>query len=586
VTDVADRQAMAPLSGNRRLMMAVAVAMSLGVHVAVAWSIYDKPLLPFDAAQNIVNKAAYRIRRADPQVQPLLAQHADSSMALDKQVTLGEVSAALLANVAQPAPALGPPTEQPLHGVEDARPSQSYQLTDVQTSQARQDAKTQMVRHMVGNPSLEVAYVGQPVVQPASTAASNGWSADVRRILNEAAVQGSPLAAPGQLERPQLADVARPELRLESATAHLPHTNFGVMALKDATKLKVPQYLDSDFEYVLYTFKPHRPWSSADDDAGNYLRVDITGRRTLRKLHTMPRDVVYLIDTSGSVTQPWVDAAIKGIKDALHRLNKDDRFNIVMFKEKASVFDTHSNRPVNKETRTAAQRFMDKAKAGGFTDVNQALSRLLVRDVSSQRVYDLVLISDGQPTRGVKDTRELINLITRDNDLTANIYCIGIGGKQNRKLLEFLAYRNKGFCMFAKNSTDTPRVIRDLASRLRYPIIRDVTLVVGGLDAGTVFPRNIPNIHQAETFSIYGRFNKLDKFTMQVSGKSFDQEVAFSFTRDLNRAHRGDKQMMHDWAFWKLHHLYSEQLRRGDDEQLNRQIKWLRQRYKFKTMER
>ena len=575
-----------PLSANHRLMVTLAAVLSLGVHAAIGWSVYDKPVLAFDAAGGMDNRSVYRVRRAEPQVQHLTAQHDDESAASAQPAALSDTSWALLTEVTPALPALSPPPPQPLRDVEDSRAWQTYQLSDGHTSQAHQDAKAQMVRQMVGNPSLELTYVPEPDAQPVASPAPDAWSAEARRILKGANVTGGPLPPPDPLAPPHLANPARPEQRLDGSAMLLPHTDLGAIALKDATRLELPQYLDSDFEYVVYTFKPHRPWGFSDDDSGDYMRVDIRGRRALRKLRTMPRDVVYLIDTSGSVTQSWVDATIQGVKGALHRLNKDDRFNIVMFKEQASIFDAQSNRPINNDTRMAARQFMEEAQAGGFTDVNQALSRLLVRDVAQQRVYDLILISDGRPTRGIKDTRELINLITRENDLTANIYCVGIGGRQNRELLEFLAYRNKGFCMFAKSSADTSRVIQDLASRLRYPIIREVTLVVGGLDDATVFPRNIPNIHQDETFSIFGRFKKLDKFTMQLSGKSFDQDVAFSFTRDLSRARKGDKQMMHDWAFWNLHHLFSEQIRRGNDEQLKNQIKWLRERYKLKAMER
>ena len=84
-----------------------------------------------------------------------------------------------------------------------------------------------------------------------------------------------------------------------------------------------------------------------------------------------------------------------------------------------------------------------------MTDINKAVSRLLVRDVSTERVYDIVFMSDGQPTEGVKDMRDLLNGITRDNDLSTSIYCVGVGVEPDHAQLEFLAYRNKGFCVFA-----------------------------------------------------------------------------------------------------------------------------------------
>ena len=71
---------------------------------------------------------------------------------------------------------------------------------------------------------------------------------------------------------------------------------------------------------------------------------------------------------------------------------------------------------------------------------------------------------------------------------------------------------------------------------------------------------------------------------MQVSGSSSNQPVAFTFKRDLAKALKGDQQIAHDWAFWKLHHLYSELIRQGNNDNIRRQIEWLAKKYEFKTV--
>ncbi|MCC7193754.1 MAG: VWA domain-containing protein [Phycisphaeraceae bacterium] len=343
-------------------------------------------------------------------------------------------------------------------------------------------------------------------------------------------------------------------------------------------KLPEAEHLDDDFEYAVTVFETK--------NAAPYARVDITPKRTLKKLHTLPRDVVILIDVSGSVPQEWVGPVTRGVTDALSSLNEGDRFNIVLFSDKPAFFNADSIQPYNAQTVTAAQEFLKSAQSGGYTDVNQALSRLMVRDVAVNRVYDLVLISDGVPTRGVMNTRELINLITRDNDLAASIYCVGVGPRQNRTLLEFLAYRNRGFCVYADSELQAANVIRDLMSRLRYPIMKDIKLAVAGLDNDEVFPRNVPNIHQGESFAIFGRFHDYRQFTMRLSGHNGDKPLDFTFTRDLKEAAHGSKQIAEEWAFWKLHHLYSELIRQGEpqEKQIKAQIETLRKEYGLKTL--
>ncbi len=354
-----------------------------------------------------------------------------------------------------------------------------------------------------------------------------------------------------------------------------PSIDFAAVALAGTTRLDVPERLDDDFDYVVHRY---------DGDDGGYFRVDIIPKRSLRKLQTMPKDLVFVIDTSESVPQAWVQQVIRGVQQAVRMLNDGDRFNIVLFNENPRFFSTTGPQPANPASVDRAVAFLAGARSQGYTDVNAALSQLLVRDVQTQRVYEIIMISDGRPTRGVLDTRELLNLITRDNDLAASIYCVGITPQMNRELLNFLAYRNKGFSLFVRDIADVATTIRDLASRLRYPLIKDLRLNLAGGSVREVYPADLPNIHQNERFALFGRFDHPAPFTLGVTGTSAGQPVDFTFTLDLNDAGRGDDSIARDWAFWKLHHLYNRVLREGDGTALRRQIDALRKRYNLKTV--
>ena len=398
---------------------------------------------------------------------------------------------------------------------------------------------------------------------------------------------------PPPLASPKLEDglaEAIPDRAVARAAIDSPTIDFAALALEDTKSLPLPEHLDNDFDYLLTRYKPPPQKTGflglggEKQDPYEYFRVDIRAKRSLAKLRAMPKDVIYLIDTSGSVSQEWINNAVFGVRDALGSLNKGDRFNIVFFNESPNFFSRDRAMPADDATIREAQQFLVAAKSQGFTDVNRALSRLLVRDLSGDRVYYLFFISDGKPTRGVMDTREVINLITRDNDLKASIYCVGIGQSQNRDLLNFLAYRNKGFSVFADTPADAARSIRDLGSRLRYPIIKNVTLDLIGFDMNQVFPHNMPNIHQGETLSMFGRFQQAKPFTARLHGDNGGNPVDFTFSRDLNNAPEGEKNMPQEWAFWKLHHLYSEMIRKGETPEIRKQIDEIREKYKLKTL--
>ena len=365
-----------------------------------------------------------------------------------------------------------------------------------------------------------------------------------------------------------------------------PAIDFVNLALSDTTKIDVPDNLDNDFAYRVTRYTPTDRRGTPIDPSiePGYFRVDITAQRSLQKLKTMPKDVIFIVDTSSSISQDWVDQVTKGVGDALVTLNQGDRFNVVLFNDKVSLLSDTGPVDASKDNLAAAGDFLANAASVGYTDVNAAMRGLLMRDIDPRRVYELILISDGQSTRGVINTRDLINLITRDNDLVASIYCVGVGRRQNRELLNFLAYRNKGYALYADKVEDGAVTIQDLMSRLRYPIIKNVGLDAAGLQTNSLFPADLPNIHQGETIRVYGRFTDQDKFTMRLTGRSAGKDVEFTFSRRISEADVGGETLATNWAFWKLHDLYSLIIREGEQDALLEQVDQLRKKYGLKTL--
>jgi len=360
-----------------------------------------------------------------------------------------------------------------------------------------------------------------------------------------------------------------------------PQLDFVELALGGTTRIDVPENLDTDFTYRVTRYDP-TDWRGRaiplTEEAG-YFRVDITAQQSLRKLQTMPKDVVFIIDTSSSISETWVGQVSAGVRASLVSLNEGDRFNIVLFNDQVSLMSDTGPVANNRENLDAAYAFLNNARSVGYTDVNAAMRGLLIRDVQPGRVYDLVLISDGLSTRGVVDSRRLLNLITRDNDNVANIYCVGVGDEQDRELLNFLAYRNMGRAVYAENVREASIAIQELLSELRFPIIQGVQLNVAGLDNTTVYPTSLPTIHQGQTLQIFGRYSATGPFTMSLTGQSAGQPVEFTFRRSIADAAVGPEAVANDWARWKLHDLFSQVLREGERPELMRQIEQLQDDY-------
>lgn len=350
-------------------------------------------------------------------------------------------------------------------------------------------------------------------------------------------------------------------------------------------------HLDDDFDYQLMLC-PKMP-----DDPGffglgarkfegepGWFEVRITPKRSIRRVKSLHKDVVYVIDTSESIRDVWVDAVRRGVIGAMDSLNEGDRFNLVQFKDTVTVMHEGGLMAADAANKAKAEKFMSAAKSGGYTDLNRALAQLIIRDTEPDRVYQIVLISDGKPTRGSIDARQIINAITRDNDNTASIYAIGVGDEIDRVLLEFLTYRNKGFVLYLKDAGQAAAAVLEMASQLRYPIVKDAVFNAVGVEAGLIYPRLPRDLYQGQTASLFGRYTATaQRISMRLTGSSGPDVLDLTFTLDFAKAIQAGPEVATQWAFWKLHQLYSDMLKEGRSPAIQKQMDELRERYKLKT---
>ena len=583
------------------LLFTIAFIVSALVHVAIAMALGKSPIGELNW-QQLQEETTEQFRVVAPPIDdpiysdPLLSDTAGPP-AEPKQPGLGEVGKMLLMNRTAPgSPIESQPEKADPVNYAEVRPSAP--TPNLTASSVELELPQDVTTKLAGGSAVEMPITrGAKLPDPASVGSNTGDSAasTARSFLKGGLGKpGIGIAPPPSVDvpsapvRPVVADAPPtfdPKLLQGNPTP--PPIEVAAIAIRETNSIEVPEKLDEDFDYALTKFRPNIGgglFESAKPDRYTYFKLAFAPRRSLRKLKTMPKDVIFLIDTSGSVPQEWVNSMVTGVRDALGALNEGDRFNIVFFNEKPAFFSDEGIQPASQQNIVKAQYFLQAAQSKGDTDMNRALARLLTRDLAAQRAYYLVLISDGVPTRGVIDNRELINLITRDNDLGASIYCVGVGNSQNKELLNFLAYRNKGASVFAKKASDAAVAGGDLASRIRYPIVEDVTMNLIGLEQNEVFPHHLPNIHQGETFAIFGRYEVPSQFTVRVSGHNGSKGMDLTFGGDLLAAPLGEKEIPDQWGFWKLHHLYSKIIRQGESAQLKDQIKELKDRFDLKTL--
>ena len=157
---------------------------------------------------------------------------------------------------------------------------------------------------------------------------------------------------------------------------------------------------------------------------------------------TQPREVTFIIDTSGSMYGPSIEQASAALQLGVDRLQQSDRFNIIRF---ASGYSELFAAPqaVGPTTRTLANRFISALRAEGGTEMRAPLERAMATPPSAGYLQQIVFITDGS----VGNEAELIALIHQQIG-KARLFTVGIGAAPNSYFLEQAAAAGRGSYTF------------------------------------------------------------------------------------------------------------------------------------------
>jgi len=321
------------------------------------------------------------------------------------------------------------------------------------------------------------------------------------------------------------------------------------------------------------------------ETGGGVYRLRITANEKSDRLVALPRDVLLLLDASASITADRLRESLTGLDRGLDTLSARDRFNFVVFRERPEAMfpEFVAASAANKD---AVRKFMGTLRSRGSTDVFGSLTPWLTlpRTAAEQRrPYLVFLVSDGVSTTGERpETNEFLRRVSVGNEAGAAIFTYLTGGRRDRFLLEFLAYRSRGYAMQAPELLGRHELLTRFLDRLKEVIVADpVCRMAGGLDS-ELYPRALPHLFRAQPLVLHGRFPPgTTELHMQIEGRNSEGgRESLLITRGLHEAIPAGPELETEWATQKIYHLLGERAVRGTPE-FRRDIERLSQTYKI-----
>ncbi len=287
-----------------------------------------------------------------------------------------------------------------------------------------------------------------------------------------------------------------------------------------------------------------------------YFKLAVRVRDATVNFPVIPKEIIFLVDASGSIGMVRLAQFEEGLIYSLKHLNPDDRFNILVFKDKDIAFSLVSLKPDRKNIKNAIE-FLKELKSWSTTDIYDALRtsiNLKAPFVPSYRVF----MSDGFPTTGIINARRVINEVSRLNDNKVSIFTFGGGASVDPYMLDFIAFKNRGWSRVVDREHFMAREFSKLYNEIKDPLLLNVRYYASGLNDKEIFPQTMPDFFKGSQFVVYGKYTDEDRFALQIRGDMVQDKKEFIVSASLKDASPGDKQIARDWAFHKVYYLISE----------------------------
>ena len=318
---------------------------------------------------------------------------------------------------------------------------------------------------------------------------------------------------------------------------------------------------DKDFELVWQPSETHAPTAALfRERIGNedYLLVMLTPPAGGVQPETKPREAIFVIDNSGSMSGPSISQAKESLLYALDRLKPGDTFNVIRFNHTMEMLFPAAV-PAHGENLGMARKFVESLGANGGTEMLPALNAALrdrnARDAS--RVRQVVFLTDG----AISNERELFSEITA-NLGRSRLFAVGIGSAPNSYFMTRAAEAGRGTYTHIGSETQVTERMTELFEKLENPVMTNITAVWPGGNGTESWPNPVPDLYKGEPVVLSARMAEA-KGTLSLKGELAGNPWEVRMAVDAGEMRPGIGKL---WARRKIEQLEADARIAGDWE--------------------
>nr|XP_033483127.1 inter-alpha-trypsin inhibitor heavy chain H3-like isoform X1 [Epinephelus lanceolatus] len=290
-------------------------------------------------------------------------------------------------------------------------------------------------------------------------------------------------------------------------------------------------------------------------------------------LTRIPKNVVFVIDRSGSMHGRKIQQTRIALLHILNDLAEEDHFGLITFDDSIIHWKRELVR-ANKKNLDSAKAFARDIRDRGGTDINKAVlegARMLNAHPREGSASILILLTDGDPTSGVTNIEIIQSNVRGAIADKFPLYCLGFGFDVNFEFLEKMSLQNNGVARRIYEDSDADLQLKGFYEEVATPLLTDVTMIyLGGTN---LTQTNFSQYYNGSEIVVAGQItdNDVDTFTPQVVAISGRRRLTFSETNATveSTGTVSDNRIQRVWAYLTVKQLLEKELLLSGPEKEN-----------------
>ncbi len=293
----------------------------------------------------------------------------------------------------------------------------------------------------------------------------------------------------------------------------------------------------------------------------------------------LDKDVVFVLDVSGSMSGEKIAQAKKALENGLESLRPSDRFALLTFSSTVQKFKESLSG--GERAKAEAMEFVDNLTAKGGTNLDAALKEALSFQGDASRPMNIVFLTDGLPTVGVTDIGAILANM-RKQQSKARVFTFGIGYDVNTYLLDKVADESHALSDYIVPKENIAEKVTAFFDKMSRPVLADLSLDIDGITVADVYPKQLPDLFQGNQLLVMGRYKNSGRTTVTLKGRTNETTADYNYGCEFSSSAQNDF-LPRLWASRKIAYLIDAMRTNGESEEVRKEIEELSKEYGILT---